>query len=84
MIVSEITLYNTLREKLGDQVAQVVVEGIKSSVKDEFENKKEFLATKQDLGNLKSELLKTIYIVGLGQLLAIVAAVVAIVNFMSK
>lgn len=48
MVVSEITLFNTLREKLGEKDAQVVVEGIKSAVKEEFENKKDILLTKED------------------------------------
>ena len=48
MVVSEITLFNTLRAKLGEQEAQVVVEGIKNAVKEEFENKKDVLLTKQD------------------------------------
>ena len=52
MIVSEITLFNTLRSKLGEQDAQVVVEGIKQTVKEEFENKKESLATKVDIMRL--------------------------------
>ena len=48
MLVSEMTLFNTLRAKLGEQEAQIVVEGIKSAVKDEFDNKKDILLTKQD------------------------------------
>ena len=44
MIVSEITLFNTLKIKLGEQEAQIVVEGIKQAVKEEFENKKDVLA----------------------------------------
>ena len=42
----------------------------------------ETLVTKQDLADLRSELLKTIYLVFLGQLLAIIGSVVAIVNLM--
>ena len=34
MIVSEITLYNVLKAKLGEQDAQTVVEGIKQEVKE--------------------------------------------------
>ncbi len=49
-------------------------------VKTEFENKREILATKEDLANLH----KSIYIVGLIQFLAIVGSVLAIVSFMVK
>jgi len=40
--------------KLGEQEAQVVVGGIK--VKEDFENKKNSLATKEDIANLKTEI----------------------------
>ncbi|SDE45008.1 hypothetical protein [Pedobacter soli] len=60
-------------------------------VKAEFENKREILATKEDIANtkeyilqVKSELSKSIYLVGLVQFLAIVGAVIGIINFMLK
>jgi len=56
MVVSEITLFNTLKAKLGEHDAQVVVEGIKNAVKEEFNTSKEVLATKQDIGNLKTDI----------------------------
>jgi hypothetical protein len=37
---------------------------------------------KQDLAELRTELSKTIYLVSLGQLLAIIASVAAIVNLL--
>jgi hypothetical protein len=49
-------------------------------VKIEFENRKEVLATKEDIANVH----ESIYIVGLVQFLAIIGAVLAIVNFMIK
>lgn len=57
MVVSEITLYNVLKAKLGEQEAQTVVEGIKQEVKNEFDNKKDVLATKEDTAGLKEEIL---------------------------
>lgn len=59
MVVSEITLYNVLKTKLGEADAQTVVEGIKQEVKNEFENKKEILATKQDVSELRIAIEKT-------------------------
>jgi len=53
MVVSEITLFNTLKAKLGEQEAQTVVEGIKQEVKNEFENRKDTLATKEDIAKLE-------------------------------
>jgi len=64
MVVSEITLFNTLKAKLGEQEAQVVVEGIKQTVKEEFENKKDVLATKTDIERLRAELLVVKWMLG--------------------
>ncbi len=58
MIVSEITLFNTLKIKLGEQEAQAVVEGIKFAVAEEFKNKKDMLATKTDIHHLDNEIEK--------------------------
>jgi len=51
-------------------------------VDQKFNIKREILATKQDLVELRTELLKTIYLVSPGQLLAIIGPVVAIVNLL--
>ena len=56
MEVSEITLYNTLKQSIGEEQAQVVVEGMKTQVREALENSKSVLATKEDLFSLRSEL----------------------------
>ncbi len=56
MEVSEITLFNTLKASLGEEQAQIVVEGMKMQVKEALENSKSVLATKEDLFGLRSEL----------------------------
>ena len=58
MIVSEITLFNTLKSKLGEHEAQTVVEGIKTAVMEEFKNKKDTLATKNDIHLLQNDMEK--------------------------
>jgi hypothetical protein len=58
MNISEITLFNTLKSKLGEHEAQAVVEGIKTAVAEEFKNKKDMLATKADIHHLENELEK--------------------------
>lgn len=91
MSVSEIQLYNILRNKLGEKEAQTLVSFVKKEVKAEFVNKKEMLAgkediylLKEDLVKMKAELLRTVYVVGLVQFLAIIGSVLLIVNFMLK
>jgi len=58
MVVSEITLYNVLKSKLGELEAQTVVEGIKQEVRNEFENRKDTLSTKEDILNLRIDMEK--------------------------
>lgn len=58
MIVSEITLFNTLKSKLGENEAQILVEGIKSAVMEEFNIKKDTLATKNDIHLLQNDMEK--------------------------
>lgn len=86
MSVSEIKLYNLLKLKVGEDQAQSLVEFIQTSVKDEFDSKKEIFATKDDLtkeiSNLRADLLRTIYLVGMVQLLGIILSDIGIVKFM--
>jgi hypothetical protein len=58
MVVSEITLFNTLKAKLGEQEAQVIVEGIKQTVREEFEAKRDLLSSKEDIYKLQIEMEK--------------------------
>jgi hypothetical protein len=84
MIVSEITLFNTLKSKLGEQEAQVIVEGIKNTVRDEFQSKQEIYASKEDVANAKSEILRWTFTFVFGALLlnivALIGAVIAVAN----
>jgi hypothetical protein len=56
MVVSEITLYNVLKSKYAEQDAQTIVEGIRQPVKDEVDNKKDVLATKEDIYKLQLDM----------------------------
>ncbi|WP_293784882.1 hypothetical protein [uncultured Pedobacter sp.] len=80
MSVTEIQLFQILKAKLGEQEAEQLVSFVKAEVKSEFDNKREVLATKEDIANMQ----KTIYVVGLIQFLAIIGSVIGIVNFMIK
>lgn len=80
MSVSEIQLFQILKNKLGEKEAEELVLFVKTEVKTEFENRKEILATKEDIANVH----KSIYVVGLTQFLAIVGSVLLIINYMLK
>ncbi|MFZ3121926.1 MAG: hypothetical protein WA104_00955 [Thermodesulfovibrionales bacterium] len=53
MHVAEIELYEILKEKIGDKEAKTLVEYIETKVEKKFEEKKDLLATKQDIMNLE-------------------------------
>jgi hypothetical protein len=84
MVVSEITLFNTLKSKLGEKEAQAVVEGIKTAVAEEFNAVKNQLVIKEDLANTKAEILRWTFSFVFGALLlnifAIIGAVIAVAN----
>ncbi|WP_025143254.1 hypothetical protein [Pedobacter jeongneungensis] len=80
MSVTEIQLFQILKAKLGEQEAGQLVSFLKGEVKYEFDNKRDVLATKEDIASMQ----KTIYVVGLIQFLAIIGSVIGIVNFMIK
>ena len=64
--------------------AREFVSKIEETIDQKFESEKRFLASKTDLAEMETKIVKTIYIVGLIQFLAIVASVLAIVSFMLK
>jgi hypothetical protein len=92
MVVAEIKLYELLKTKIGQKEAEAFVEILDKKVENKFNDKKGELATKEDLASLRlatkedlsafrSEILRTVYLTSLGQLLAIVASVIAILTF---
>ncbi len=51
--ISDIQLFNLLKAKFGEKEAEQFVNLIKQEVEQSFENKKETLATKADIGNIE-------------------------------
>ncbi|OGW51650.1 MAG: hypothetical protein A2Z50_06365 [Nitrospirae bacterium RBG_19FT_COMBO_42_15] len=58
MQVAEIELYEILKTKLGEKEAKTLVEYIEAKVGKELEEKKDILATKEDINGLKIEIEK--------------------------
>ena len=79
MQVSEIQSFQILRERIGEKEAQTLVEYVEEKIEKEFDNKRDVLATKEDLarevGNTKSEIIKWMFIFWVGQLAAMIAIV---------
>lgn len=80
MSISEIQLYNALKTRLGDNEAQQLVDFVKSEVASEFKTRRDTFLTKED----KIDIMRSIYIVGIVQFLAIVGSVLAIMSFMLR
>ena len=53
MQAAEIELYEMLKPKVGEKEAKTLVEYIEAKVERKFEEKKDVLATKQDIADLK-------------------------------
>ncbi|MBI3754107.1 MAG: DUF1640 domain-containing protein [Deltaproteobacteria bacterium] len=80
MHVAEIELYEILKTKIGEKEARTLVEYIEAKVEKKFEEKKDTLATKQDIANLeiriektKSDIIKWMFLFWIGQLASLIA-----------
>jgi hypothetical protein len=73
MYVSEIQLFQMLKEKIGEKEAQSLVEYVETKVEKEVDSKKDTLATKEDLANVRSDVIKWMFIFWVGQLAAMIA-----------
>ncbi|WP_304064312.1 hypothetical protein [Pedobacter glucosidilyticus] len=80
MSVSEIQLYQILKAKIGDKEAEELVSCVKSEVNKEFETKKDTLAIKVDLANMKSEIIKWMFILWIGQITITLGIIFAFIN----
>jgi predicted nucleic acid-binding protein len=75
MIVSEIKLYELLKSKLGTEEAEAFVAILEKKVDEKFVDAKQMLATKEDVANVKADIIKWMFIFWIGQLAAIIGIV---------
>ena len=61
MMVSVIQLYDLLKAKIGEKEAEAFIEILEKKVDKKFEENKNMLATKEDLGNLRSDLTQDLF-----------------------
>jgi len=83
MIISDIQLYELLASKLGRSEAQGLVEFVGASVDKKMEEKTSILVTKEDLSNVKVELIKWMVATGIALAGIIVAFMVGMIKFMN-
>jgi len=57
--VTSFDLIKILREKIGEEQASALTNYIETKVHEEYESKKEGIATKEDIANLKTDIANT-------------------------
>ena len=82
MTISEIQLYELLASKLGRPEAQGLVEFVEAKVDKKMDEKTNILVTKEDLSNVKVDLIK--WMIGTGIALAsiMVALMVGMIKYL--
>lgn len=82
MQVSEIQLFQILKEKVGEEQAKTLTEYIEAKIEKQFDLKKDILATKQDIADLrfemanyKSEIIKWMFIFWTTQLITMLGII---------
>ena len=65
--VSITKLYDLLSEKVGKETAENLTQYIESKIKEEVQDNSKILATKQDVADVKAEIIKWMFIFWVGQ-----------------
>lgn len=84
LVTSDIRLFQASEKRLGENEAETMITCLKEGMNHRFESGKEIFATKDDLGKLRSDIMRSVYGVGVVQLIAIISSVLAIVFFLPK
>ncbi len=66
--ISTIEMYNILKSKLGESEAKALTEYVENKIEHSFEKQKDVLATKVDLAESKSDIIKWMFIFWIGQI----------------
>jgi hypothetical protein len=80
MKVSDIKLYELLKAKLGDQEADAFITILDSKVDKKFYEAKQLLATKENLADAKTDIIKWMFIFWIGQLATFIAIAKFFIN----
>ena len=80
MSALELKAYELFKKRFSEEEAQIVIQYFESKSEEKINQKKDIFLTKDD----KVDIMRSIYLVGLIQFLAIIGSVLAIVNFALK
>lgn len=67
MTITTTRLYDLLSTKVGKDTAETLTTYIEEKIKEEFIDNSKILATKEDVANTKTEIIKWMFIFGIGQ-----------------
>jgi hypothetical protein len=68
--VSIIKLYDLLTIKLGKEAAENLTSYVEGKINEEFNNKQQIFATKEDVANSKMDIIKWMFVFWIGQVCA--------------
>jgi hypothetical protein len=63
-------LYNLLTLKMGKEAAENLTSYVEEKINEEFNNKQQVFATKEDLANSKTDIFKWMFVFWIGQICA--------------
>ncbi len=75
MSTLELKAHEIFKNKLGEKEAETLIDYFNSKTDKKIAEKKDLFATKEDLANLKAEIIKWMFIFWIGQLGALVAII---------
>jgi len=78
MQITSLELFELLKSKLGEKEAKSLVEYVEEKAEEKINQKKDVFLTKDD----KVDIMRSMYIVGVVQYLAILGSMLAIFSFM--
>lgn len=91
MQVTSIELYDLLKGKLGEKEAKTLVTFVEHEVENKFEQKKDVIATKQDIADMrvemreiKAEIIKWMFIFIVGQTTVTIGVMIAVLQLFFK
>ncbi|MDZ4757303.1 MAG: hypothetical protein SGJ10_04070 [Bacteroidota bacterium] len=80
MSALELKVYELFKSKFGENEASSIIEYFESKAEQKYIEKKDVLATKEDLSQLQTRLTRSIFIANTIQFIATIASIVAIIK----
>lgn len=80
MSALELKVYEIFKNKLGEKEAETIIEYFEAKAEAKYLEKRDVLATKEDLANTKTDIIKWMFIFWIGQIGVLSAIMFALLN----